>query len=320
MRRAALAFAALILGMLLNGPALAQWPDKPIRVIVAYAAGGANDLLGRVFADQLSKTFNQQFFVENRTGGGGLIGTEAVARAAPDGYTLQISGMPSRVLAPAMNKWSIDPIKDFTHIAYLGGPPNVFVAHPSLGVASFKELLALMRTQPGGIQYVSPAVGAVGNMVAEYVAEKEKVKLVHVAYRGGGAAIQDLVAGHVKVGSMTLSTTRQHILGGKLKPLAISSEKRVAEFGDIPTLVELGYPELVVTTWYSLAGPAGLPREIVQKLNAAVNKAMDVPEVKKHLETEMVQTKAMTPDEMTAFMQREVAQWAPTARRVAEQK
>jgi tripartite-type tricarboxylate transporter receptor subunit TctC len=320
MRRAALAFAALILGMLVNGPALAQWPDKPVRVIVAYAAGGANDLLGRVFADQLSKTFNQQFFVENRTGGGGLIGTEAVARAAPDGTTLQISGMPSHVLAPAMNKWSIDPIKDFTHIAYLGGPPNVFVAHPSLGVASFKELLALMKSQPGGIQYVSPAVGAVGNMVAEYIAEKERIKLVHVAYRGGSAAIQDLVAGHVKVGSMTLSTTRQHILAGKLKPLAISSEKRVAEFGDIPTLVELGYPELVVTTWYSLSGPAGLPRDIVQKLNAAVNKAMDQPEVKKHLETEMVQTRAMTPEAMTAFMQREVTQWAPTARRVAEQK
>jgi tripartite-type tricarboxylate transporter receptor subunit TctC len=320
MRRAAPALAALIFGTLINGPALAQWPDKPVRVIVAYAAGGANDLLGRVFADQLSKTFNQQFFVENRTGGGGLIGTEAVARAAPDGYTLQISGMPSHVLAPAMNKWNIDPIKDFTHIAYLGGPPNVFVAHPSLGVASFKELLALMKSQPGGIQYVSPAVGAVGNMVAEYVAEKEKVKLVHVAYRGGGAAIQDLVAGHVKVGSMTLATTRQHILAGKLKPLAISSEKRVAEFSDMPTLVELGYPELVVTTWYSLAGPAELPREIVQKLNAAVNKAMDVPEVKKHLETEMVQTRAVTPEQMTAFMQREIDQWAPTARRVAEQK
>jgi tripartite-type tricarboxylate transporter receptor subunit TctC len=177
-----------------------------------------------------------------------------------------------------------------------------------------------MKSQPGGVQYVSPAVGAVGNMVAEYVAEKEKIKLVHVAYRGGGAAIQDLVAGHVKVGSMTLSTTRQHILAGKLKPLAISSEKRVAGFGDIPTLVELGYPELVVTTWYSLAGPAGLPRDIVQKLNAAVNKAMELPEVKKHLETEMVQTRAMTPEQMTAFMQREIDQWAPTARRVAEQK
>ena len=128
--------------------ALAEWPDKPVRVIVPYSAGGANDLLGRVFAEQLSKTFNQQFFVENRTGGGGLIGTAAVARAAPDGYTLEISGMPSHVLAPAMNKnASFDPIKDFTHIAYLGGPPNVFVVHPSLGINSFKELIALMKSR-----------------------------------------------------------------------------------------------------------------------------------------------------------------------------
>ena len=325
MRRATAAFAAFVLaapGLVTPAaPAFAEWPDKPVRVIVAYAAGGANDLLGRVFADLLSKTFGQSFFVENRTGGGGMIATEAVARAAPDGYTLQVSGMPSHVLAPVMTKnASVDPIRDFTHIAYLGGPPNVFVVHPSLGVNSFEELLALMKREKNGLQYVSPNVGAVGNMVAEYVADKEKVKVVHVAYRGGSAAIQDLLAGHVKVGSMTLSTTRPHILAGKLKPLAISAEKRVAEFGDVPTLVELGYPELVVTTWYSLSGPAGLPRDIVQKVNAAVNKAMDQPEVKKHLETEMVQTKAMTPDEMTAFMQREVTQWAPTARRIAEQK
>ena len=194
MLRAALVFTALVAATTINSPARAEWPDKPVRVIVAYAAGGANDLLGRVFADQLGKTFNQQFFVENRTGGSGLIGTEAVARAAPDGYTLQISGMPSHVLAPPMNKWSIDPIRDFTHIAYLGGPPNVFVAHPSANVGSFKELLALMKSQAGGVQYVSPAIGSVGNTVAEYVADKEKVKLVHVVYRGGGAAIQDLVA------------------------------------------------------------------------------------------------------------------------------
>lgn len=306
---------------LLPGRAAAEWPDKPARIIVAYSAGGANDLLGRVFADQLSKTFGQQFFVENRTGGGGLIGTEAVARATPDGYTLQISGMPSHVLAPAMNKnASFDPIKDFTHIAYLGGPPNVFVVHPSLGVNSFKELLALMKGQPDGVQYVSPSIGSVGNMVAEYIADKEKMKLSHIVYRGGGSAIQDLIAGHVKVGSMTLSTTRAHIAAGKLKPLAISSEKRLPQFSDLPTLVELGYPDLVVTTWYSLAGPAGLPREIVDKLNAAVNKAMDLAEVQKHLETEMVQTRKMTPAEATAFMQREVNLWAPTARRISEQK
>lgn len=319
MHRAALAVAVIGLATL-SSPALAEWPDKPVRIIVAYSAGGANDLLGRVFADQLSKTFGQQFFVENRTGGGGLIGTETVARAAPDGYTLQISGMPSHVLAPAMNKnASFDPIKDFTHIAYLGGPPNVFVVHPSAGVNSFKELLAQMKSQPDGVQYVSPSIGSVGNMVAEYVAGKENVKLSHIVYRGGGSAIQDLIAGHVKVGSMTLSTTRAHIIAGKLKPLAISSDKRVAGFDDVPTLVELGYPDLVVTTWYSLSGPAGLPRDIVAKLNNAVNKAMDLPEVKKHLETEMVQTRAMSPEQMTAFMQREVNLWAPTARRVAAQ-
>lgn len=303
------------------GPVAAEWPDKPVRVVVAYAAGGASDLIGRVFADQLSKTFGQPFFVDNRTGGGGTIANEAVARTTPDGYTLEISGMPSHVLAPVMTKNAgADPIKDFTHIAYLGGPPNVFVVHPSLGVDSFQELLALMKNTPDGTQYVSPNVGAVGNLVAEYVAEKEHVKVVHIAYRGGGSAIGDLVAGHVKVGSMTLSTTRPHILAGKLKPLAVSSEKRLPEFPNLPTLTELGYPELVVTTWYSLSGPAGLPRDIVTKLNAAVNKAMALPEVQKHLEAEMVQTKAMTPEEITTYMQRQIALWAPTARRVSEQK
>ena len=287
-------------------------------MIVSYSAGGANDLLGRVFADQLTKAFGQQFIVENRTGGGGMIGTEAAARAAPDGYTLHVSGMPSPVLAPIMNKnANVDPIRDFTHIAYFGGPPNVFVVHPSLGVNSFKELVALMKRQTGGVQYGSPSIGAVGNMVAEYIAEKEHVKLVHVTYRGGAAALQDLIAGHIKVGSMTLSTTNSHIRAGKLKVLAVSSAKRVAEFPALPTLVELGYPDLVVTTWYALSGPAGLPRDIVNRLNAAVNKAMDAPELRRHLVSEMVQTKAMTPDEFTEFMRTEVKKWAPVARRVA---
>ncbi|OGA68881.1 MAG: hypothetical protein A3G81_01145 [Betaproteobacteria bacterium RIFCSPLOWO2_12_FULL_65_14] len=320
MKRIDVVFAGVVgaLSLLSIAAHAVDWPTKPVRLVVAYSAGGANDLLGRVFAEQLRKTFGQQFIVENRTGGGGLIGTESVARAAPDGYTLQVAGMPSHVLAPAMNKnASIDPIRDFTHIAYLGGPPNVFVVHPSAGVNSFRELLALMKNQADGVQYGSPSIGSVGNMVAEYVAEKEKVKLVHVTYRGGGSAIVDLVAGHLKVGSMTLSTTRQHILAGKIKPLAVSSAQRLAEFPDLPTLVELGYRDLVVTTWYSLAGPAGVPRDIVDRLNAAVNKAMEVPEVRKHLENEMVQTRAMTPAEATEFMQTEVNKWAPVARRVA---
>jgi tripartite-type tricarboxylate transporter receptor subunit TctC len=291
----------------------AEWPTKPVKIVVAYAAGGANDLLARVFAEQLSAAFGQQFLVENRTGGGGLIADEAVWRSEPDGYTLMASGLPSHVLAPAMNAKSVsfDPVRDFAHIAYLGGPPNVFVVHRSLPVHSFEELLDLMRTQSGGVEYVSPSIGSVGNMVAEYIAAKEKLKLVHVAYRGGGAAILDLVAGHVKVGSMTVATTLPHIRAGALRPIAISSATRLPELPDTPTLVELGYPELVVTTWYALSGPAGIPKDIVDRLNREVNNAMDVPKVRDALARETVQTKPMSPEEISHFMKSEVDKWVP---------
>ena len=302
----------IAVGLLLSAASAADWPTKPVKIIVAYSAGGANDLVARTFGDRLSETLGQQFVIENRTGGGGLIGGEAVARADPDGYTLMASGMPSHVIAPAMNPARFDPVRDFTHIAYFGGPPNVFVVHASLPVQNFKELLALMRSKPDGVEYASPNVGSVGNMVAEYIGAKEKLKLVHVVYRGGGVAILDVVAGHVKVASMTLSTTLQHIRAGTLRPVAISSAQRVPELPDTPTLTELGYPELVVTTWYSLSGPKGLPKEIVERLNGEVNKAMDDPRVKSHLAQETIQTKPMTPAEFTSFMTAEVEKWTPT--------
>jgi tripartite-type tricarboxylate transporter receptor subunit TctC len=294
----------------------AEWPIKPVKIVVAYAAGGANDLLARVFAEQLSAAFGQQFVVENRTGGSGLIADEAVRRSEPDGYTLMASGLPSHVLAPAMNakSASFDPVRDFTHIAYLGGPPNLFVVHPSLPVHSFEELLDLMRTRSGGVEYVSSSIGSVGNMVAEYIAAKEKLKLVHVVYRGGGAAILDLVAGHVKVGSMTVATTLPHIRAGALRPIAISAAARLPELPDTPTVVELGYPELVVTTWYALSGPAGIPKDIVDRLNREVNKAMEVPKVRDALAREAVQTKPMSPEEVTQFMKSEVEKWAPAVK------
>jgi tripartite-type tricarboxylate transporter receptor subunit TctC len=323
MKRTAKQAAALCVALSLGMAALlsvraeaADWPAKPVRIVVAYAAGGANDLLARVFAEQLSTAFHQQFFVENRTGGGGLVGDEAVARSEPDGYTLIASGLPSHVLAPAMNpkNAAFDAMRDFTHIAYLGGPPNVFVVHASSPVKSFRDLLAMTRSAPAGVEYVSPSLGSVGNVVAEYVAAKEHLKLVHVAYRGGGAAILDLVAGQVKLGSMTLATTLPHIRSGALRPLAISSAARVPELPDVPTLTELGYPELVVTTWYALSGPARLPRDIVVRLNREVNRAMDVPKVREHLVQETVQTGKMTPEETTAFVQSEIDKWAPAVK------
>ena len=308
----AVAIAAILGAMAvpLTGAGGADWPARPVRVIVAYSAGGANDLLGRVFAERLGDAFGQQFFVENRTGGGGLIGTAAVARAEPDGYTLIVSGMPSHVLAPAMNRNAgFDPVRDFTHIAYLGGPPNVFAVHNSSPAKTFKELLALMRARTDGLEYVSPSIGSVGNMVAEYVAAREHIRLTHVVYRGGGAAILDLVAGHVKLGSMTLSTMREHIRAGTLRPLAISSAQRVPELPDVPTLVELGYPDLVVRTWYGLSGPAGLSAQIVDELNTVVNKSMQLPKVQEQLAAEAIETRPMTPAEFTRFMEDEVNKW-----------
>jgi tripartite-type tricarboxylate transporter receptor subunit TctC len=171
-----------------------------------------------------------------------------------------------------------------------------------------------------GVQYVSPSVGSVGNVVAEYMAERLKLNLSHVAYRGGGSAIFDLIAGHVKVGCMTFSTTRPHIEAGKLIPLAVSTEARLPEFPLLPTVTELGIPELVTATWYSVSGPAGLPPEIVARLNAAFNKALADPRVKKLIADEALQIKAMTPQEITAYMQAEIAKWTPVARKLAMAK
>jgi tripartite-type tricarboxylate transporter receptor subunit TctC len=309
--------AALVaVAFLTAAPAPAQdWPAKPVRIVVPYGAGGAADTLGRVFADVLSTALGKQFVVENRPGGGSVVGSEAVARSAPDGYTLMLSGMSTHVLAPAMNKSAgFDPVRDFTHIAYFGGAPNAFVVHPSFGVTTFKEFMARVRGE-ADIPYVSPGVGSVGNLVAEYLAAKENIRLTHVPYRGGAAALTDLVAGHVKVGMMSFSTAREHVRAGKLVPLAMSSAERPKDFPDLPTLNELGYPDLVATTWWALSGPAGLPPEIVTRLNAEINKSLELPQVRKQLEQEEVASKAMTPAEVTAFMQSEVAKWVPVVAR-----
>jgi tripartite-type tricarboxylate transporter receptor subunit TctC len=290
----------------------ADYPTRTVRVIVPYAAGGAADFLGRVFADQLSKHLGQPFVVENRAGGGGVVGTESVARAEPNGYTLVVSGFPSHIIAPGMNPNArYDALRDFTHIAYFGGPPNVFVVHPSFGAKSFADFMTKVKSSAQPIEYVSPGVGTTGNMVGELFKLKAGVNMLHVGYRGGGAAILDLLGGHVKVGSMTLSTTIQHIRAGSLIPLALSSAKRVPDLPDVPTFTELGYPDIVSTTWFSLSGPAGLPQDIVDKLNKVVVASLSDQDVQNRLAQEEVQVEPMTPIEISKFMESERSRWEP---------
>jgi tripartite-type tricarboxylate transporter receptor subunit TctC len=304
-------FFAFALIFLWSGRAgAADWPAKPIRMIVPFAAGGAADVIGRLFADSLGASFGQQFIVENRTGAGGLIGAQAVARAEPDGYTL----MSSHVLAPATSKNpGYDPIADFTHIAFFGGAPSVILVHPSLGVKSFVELMSHARAR-NGIEYVSSGTGTVGNTLTEYVAIKERIKLVHVPYRSGSGAIVDLLAGRVKIGALNWSTAREHVYTGSLVAVAVSSTKRLAGLPAVPTLVELGYPDMVTTTWHMLAGPAGMPRDIVGMLNREVIAIADRPDMRRHFEIDAVETMALKPGELTQFVRRESEKWGPVAR------
>jgi tripartite-type tricarboxylate transporter receptor subunit TctC len=307
----------LAIGILISaqqGAAAADWPTKPIHYIIPFAAGGAADVVGRLFADALSARLGQQLIAENRSGGGGLIGAQSVARAEPDGYTLMAAGMSSHVLAPAASKNAgFDPIRDFTLIAYFGGAPSVILAHPSIGVKSLKQLLAYVRSKDG-IDYVSAGTGTVGNVLTEFLAIKEKLKLHHVPYRSGSGAVVDLLAGRVSVGTLNWSTARGHVQAGSLVPLAVSSAKRLAELPDVPTLAELGYSDMITTTWHMLAGPAGLPKDIVATLNREVGVIIEQPEMRKHLEIDAIEPKAMTPAELTQFVRSEIEKWTPVVK------
>ena len=302
--------------------ALAPWaasaqdyPSKPIRLIVPYLAGGAADVVGRNFADAMASALGQQFIVENRTGGGGLPAAEAVARSAPDGYTLVVSGIASHVLAIAVAKAPpFDPVRDATHIAYFAGSPNVFLAHPSAGIRTFAEFLAAGRASKDGLQYVSPGQGSGGHVVAEYLAGKSGMKLTHVAYRGGGGAIIDLIAGHVKFGSLTLLTGLEHIKAGSLVALGVTTETRFKELPDLPTLKEMGFPDMNATTWYGISGPARLPKDVVDKLSKAAVAAHDKPELKQALERQLLVAERMTPEQYSAYVAAEIAKWGPVVK------
>lgn len=292
-----------------------EWPSKPVRMLVPYGAGGAADVVARLFADHLGQSFGQQFVVENRTGGGGLIGALALARAEPDGYTLGSGGMSVHVLAAALNdNPGFDPIKDFTHIAFLGGAPSVIVAHPSIGVKSMKDMLAYARSGAKEMPYVSSGTGTVGHIVFEYVVQKEKLRAVHIPYRAGSAAVVDLLAGRVTVGALNWATARQHVQAGTLIPLGVSSAKRLPQLPDLPTLSELGYADIQTTTWTMITGPAGLPKTVADSVNREVRNIAVKPELKKHFENEGEEPRLLSPAELTAFLSAEVKRWSPVVR------
>jgi tripartite-type tricarboxylate transporter receptor subunit TctC len=291
------------------------WPSKPVRIVAPFAPGGSADTLGRIVAQKLTESLKENFVVENRPGAGGVIGSEAVAKAAPDGYTLLVSGVASHAVAPALPRGTpYDPVKDFTHIALFGGPPAVLVVNPGLPAKDLKEFIALLKKEPGKYSYGSPGNGTHGQLVAELFKQLAGVDMQHVPYKGASGAITDLIAGHIPVASTTLSTAAGQIHGGKARALAISTANRLPDYPNVPTYAEMGYKDLVATIWFSLSGPAGLPAEIVEKLNAEVRKALESPDAQKRLRPEGIEPGRMSAAEFASFVAAEVKRWAPVVK------
>lgn len=312
MRRDAWAIIALLaVGMLATPPArAADWPAKPVFIVVPFATGGAADMVARLLADPLAKELNQTVVIENRGGAGGLLGSAQVARANPDGYTLLLGGLAPQVIAPAINPNSgYDPIRDFTHIAYVGGPPICWVVTPSTDMYTLDDVLA--RARAGTLSgYASSGVGTLGHLVTEFVSQKTGIRLAHIPYNT--AALGDIIAGHVTLGAFTWGAVSGQVEGGALRAIALTTEARLAAFPNLPTFKELGY-DVVASTWFSLSGPAGLPPDVTRRLNAAVNKIVQMPDIRRRLEQDAMEPKAMSPEELTKFTEQEIARWTPIA-------
>ncbi|HSD55006.1 MAG TPA: tripartite tricarboxylate transporter substrate binding protein [Burkholderiales bacterium] len=297
------------------GGAYAQvtgWPAKTVRIVAPFAPGGSADTLGRLVATRLADSLKQSFIVENRPGAGGVIGSEFVAKSAPDGYTFVVSGVASHVIAPATAKVPFDPLRDFTHIALFGGPPVVLVVGAAVPARDVSEFVTLAKAQR--LSYGSPGNGTQGHLIAELFKQAAGIELTHVPYKGASLAVADVVADHLPASSNTLATAGSMIRAGRLRALALTAAQRLSEYPDVPTFAELGYPELVATTWFALSGPAGVPPEIVAKLNAEVLRALHAPELRERLRMDGAEPNDLDAAAFTEFVRAEIARWTPVVR------
>jgi len=286
-----------------------DYPSRPVRLIVPFPPGGSNDVVGRLVAMQLSNQLGQQVFVDNRGGAGGVIGTEACATAAPDGYTLCIISI-AHAVNPALHKLNYDPIKSFTPISIFATGPNVLAINPTLPVNSVKELVALAKQKPGELNYASAGVGSFQHLGGELFKLVAGVNIVHVPYKGGGPAMQDVISGHVKIMFSSLIQTTPFIKSGQLKALGTGGAKRSPVLPDVPTIAEAGVPGYVADNWWCLAAPANLPAPLVEKLYAASQAALKSPELNAQFEREGAAPVTMTTAEFGEYVKAEIAKWA----------
>ena len=306
----------LLLCLLFSAVAHAQsYPSKPIRFVVPFPPGGATDVIARTLAIGLHSSLGQPVVVENRVGAAGAIGSESVAKAAPDGYTILLGTISTHGTNPAVNpKLPYDAIKDFSGVSLLAEAPLVLLVNPQAPVANLPEFLRWAKSSPKPLAYGSNGPGSYNNLAIELLKGVTGVDLLHVPYKGAGPAIQDLVAGQIAFGAHDIAGVAPYMRSGKLKALAIASKQRVPGF-DVPTTAEAGVPNFEVTAWYALFGPRGMPAPVLTRLHGAVEKGLATPEMQQVLSNISAFPVGGTPAQLDAFVRSEVARWTEVARK-----
>ena len=307
--------AVCAIALAASAAALAQsYPTKPVRMIIPFAPGGNTDIIGRVFAPKMGEILGQQIIIDNRGGAGGTIGTEAAARAAPDGYTL-IMVSAGHTINPAMiKKLNYDSVKDFAPIGIIADVPTAFVVHPSLPAKTVKEFIAIAKARPNEINYSTAGRGTVGHLAAELLGSVAKIKLTAVHYKGSGPSMIDLLAGNVQMQFPSMPAGLQHSSGGRLRMIAQTGETRSPAAPNVPTMEEQGLKGFVVSSGFAMFAPAGTPRPLIDRVNAAMVKALNDASVKTNLSKQGADVVASTPEQHDKFNRNEIAKWIKVAR------
>lgn len=304
----ALALSTLMAAHPLTAEADAAWPSKPIQLVVAAPPGGPSDNFGRQLAEELQKLLGQPIVIDNRPGAGGQLAAEHVARAAPDGHVLLMSFAGNATAQTLMPRPNLDFNRDFTHVTQMMAGANVLVAHPSTGIRSFKDFVAHVKSNPGKLSYASAGNGTSGHLAMELLKQRAGLSLVHIPYRGGAPALNDLLAGQTQTMFLNTDAVLQHIKSGRLIGLAISSPQRSPLLPDLPTVAESGYPGYEATAWGGISGPKGLPQPVVDKLQAAIVKVLNGPFRQKQ-EALGGTILGTTPAQFTAHFRAEIERW-----------
>ena len=295
--------------------ATAAYPAKPIRFVAPYPAGGVNDIVARLIGQRMSSALGQQWVIENRAGRGGVIGTEAVAKAPPDGYTLVHGGMGSLTLAPFLGKVPYDSVRDFAPITLTARAPNVLAVHPSLPPRSVKDLITLAKARPGQLNYATSGVGSTPHLTAALFTSMAGVKMVHIPYKGGPPATTDLVAGQVPIGFAPIPSFAPHILSARLRGLAVTSLQRSPLLPQVPTVSEAGLTGFEMNPWFGILAPAGTPPEVIAKLNAELVKILKAPDIAQQFAAQGVDPAHSSPEELAAVIRNDLQKWGRVIRK-----